>query len=104
RATDDERVEPCARTHVHDPFTGYEWTDRERVPDTGEGLDGDVRERRDRVGVVAELGREAATGVEVVLGAGFDGNCAVLRLHFGAQRIGVDPQALSVAHVPTRCS
>ena len=91
----DERVEPGSRADVDDVLAWPQATQRERVADAGEGLDGAIGERVDGVGLVAEPGGERAAGVEVEGAVRVDRDVAVLVAHLLAQRLGIDEQILS---------
>ena len=86
----DERVEPGAGADVDDSLTRRKWAQRERVADSGERLDRAVRQRVDRVRLVAEAGGERTAGVEVELALGHVGHLAVLLAHLVTQHFGID--------------
>ena len=91
----DERVEPGAGSDIDDTLTGLQLTQRERVGDTGERLDGPIRQPVDDVRVVAEAGGQRAAGVEVEAVCGRDGDLAVLLAHLRTQHLGVRQTALT---------
>ena len=96
----DERVEARAGADVDDMLARLQTTQRERVADAGERLDGTVGQRVDEGRVVAEPRGERPAGVEVERAVRVDRDLAVLVADLLAEFVGIDGQRFASCSTP----